>query len=130
VRNIKHNKTLCGQNAQFQYVKVGGTFNNNWGLKGYIQLGTAFGEAEEKTECIRRGRSTYMKLETDTNENTNERWKPVVYLIQFIPSCVPSHAEIGREREPFKLLTYTCAYYIGAMTHSEQRGKNVLWVTS
>jgi hypothetical protein len=30
---MKHSNTLCGQNAQFQYVKVGGASNNNWGLK-------------------------------------------------------------------------------------------------
>jgi hypothetical protein len=30
----EHTKTLCGQNAEFWYVKAGGTYSNHWALKG------------------------------------------------------------------------------------------------
>jgi hypothetical protein len=26
--------TLCGQNAEFWYIKAGGTYSNHWDLKG------------------------------------------------------------------------------------------------
>jgi hypothetical protein len=26
--------TLCGQNAEFYYVKAGGTYSNHWALRG------------------------------------------------------------------------------------------------
>jgi hypothetical protein len=29
----EHTNTLCGQNAEFQYVKAGGTYSNHWALK-------------------------------------------------------------------------------------------------
>jgi hypothetical protein len=32
---MKYTNTLCGQNAEFQYVKVGGTYGNHWASKGY-----------------------------------------------------------------------------------------------
>jgi hypothetical protein len=31
---MKHTNTLCEQNAEFQYVKTGGTYSNHWALKG------------------------------------------------------------------------------------------------
>jgi hypothetical protein len=31
---MEHTNTLCGQNAEFGYVKAGGTFSNHWALKG------------------------------------------------------------------------------------------------
>jgi hypothetical protein len=30
----EHINSLCGQNAQFQYVKAGGPYANHWALKG------------------------------------------------------------------------------------------------
>jgi hypothetical protein len=30
----KHRDTLCGQNAEFKYVKAGGAYSNHWILKG------------------------------------------------------------------------------------------------
>jgi hypothetical protein len=32
--HTEHTDTLCGQNAEFCYVKAGGTYSNRWGLKG------------------------------------------------------------------------------------------------
>jgi hypothetical protein len=32
--HMEHNNTLCGQNANSEYVKAGGTYNNRWALKG------------------------------------------------------------------------------------------------
>jgi hypothetical protein len=32
--SVKHTNTLCGQNAEFQYVKAGGTYNNHCAFKG------------------------------------------------------------------------------------------------
>jgi hypothetical protein len=32
--HMEHTDTLCGQNAEFRYVKVGGTYSNHQGLKG------------------------------------------------------------------------------------------------
>jgi hypothetical protein len=33
--NRTENKNiLCGQNAEFYYVKAGGTYSNHWALKG------------------------------------------------------------------------------------------------
>jgi hypothetical protein len=32
--HTEHMNTLCGQNAEFPYVKVGGTYSNHWTLKG------------------------------------------------------------------------------------------------
>jgi hypothetical protein len=31
--HTEHRDTLCGQNAEFLYVKAGGTYSNHWGLK-------------------------------------------------------------------------------------------------
>jgi hypothetical protein len=31
---MKHTQTLCGQNEEPLYVKVGGTYSNHWDLKG------------------------------------------------------------------------------------------------
>jgi hypothetical protein len=28
-----HTNTLCGQNAEFYYITVGGTYSNHWTLK-------------------------------------------------------------------------------------------------
>jgi hypothetical protein len=33
--HTKHINTLCGQNAEFFNVKPGGTYSNQWALKGY-----------------------------------------------------------------------------------------------
>jgi hypothetical protein len=30
----EHKNTLCGQNAEFWYVKEGGAYINHWALKG------------------------------------------------------------------------------------------------
>jgi hypothetical protein len=30
----EHTNTLCGQNAEFKYVKPGGIYSNHWALKG------------------------------------------------------------------------------------------------
>jgi hypothetical protein len=32
--HTEHTHTLCGQNVEFCYVKVGGTYSNHWALKG------------------------------------------------------------------------------------------------
>jgi hypothetical protein len=32
--NTKHTNTLCGENAEFRYVRAGGTYSNHWSLKG------------------------------------------------------------------------------------------------
>jgi hypothetical protein len=32
--HTEHTDTLCGQNAQFYYVKASGTYSNRWALKG------------------------------------------------------------------------------------------------
>jgi hypothetical protein len=32
--HTEHTDTLCGQNAECWYVKTGGTYSNQWGLKG------------------------------------------------------------------------------------------------
>jgi hypothetical protein len=31
--HTKHTNTLCGQNAEFYYVKAGGIYSNYWALK-------------------------------------------------------------------------------------------------
>jgi hypothetical protein len=31
--HTEHTHTLCGQNAEFWYVKVGGTYSDYWALK-------------------------------------------------------------------------------------------------
>jgi hypothetical protein len=31
---MEHINTLCGQNAEFLYVKVGGRYSNHWASKG------------------------------------------------------------------------------------------------
>jgi hypothetical protein len=31
---MEHVNTLCVQNAEFKYVKAGGTYSNHWALKG------------------------------------------------------------------------------------------------
>jgi hypothetical protein len=31
----EHINTLCGQNTEFLYVKLYGTYRNHWALKGY-----------------------------------------------------------------------------------------------
>jgi hypothetical protein len=31
--HTEHTNTLCGQNAEFWYVKAGGTYSNRWALK-------------------------------------------------------------------------------------------------
>jgi hypothetical protein len=33
--HTEHTNTLCGQNAEFQYVKTGGTYSKHGALKGY-----------------------------------------------------------------------------------------------
>jgi hypothetical protein len=33
VRTIRNTDTLCGQNAEFYFVKAGGTYSNKWALK-------------------------------------------------------------------------------------------------
>jgi hypothetical protein len=33
--HTKHTNTLCGQNVEFMNVKPGGTYSNQWALKGY-----------------------------------------------------------------------------------------------
>jgi hypothetical protein len=33
--HMKHMSILCGQNAEFLYVKLGGTYSNHWALRGY-----------------------------------------------------------------------------------------------
>jgi hypothetical protein len=30
----EHINTLCGQNAEIEYVKAGGIYSDRWGLKG------------------------------------------------------------------------------------------------
>jgi hypothetical protein len=32
--HTEHTNALCGQNAEFKCVKVGGTYSNHWNLKG------------------------------------------------------------------------------------------------
>jgi hypothetical protein len=32
--NTEHTHTLHGQNAEFYYVKAGGTYSDHWALKG------------------------------------------------------------------------------------------------
>jgi hypothetical protein len=32
--HTKHINTLCGQNVEFVNVKLGGTYNDHWALKG------------------------------------------------------------------------------------------------
>jgi hypothetical protein len=32
--DTEHVNTLCGQNAEFWYVKAGGTYSNHWALEG------------------------------------------------------------------------------------------------
>jgi hypothetical protein len=32
--HIEHTNTLCGQNAEFCYVKAGGLYTNHWALMG------------------------------------------------------------------------------------------------
>jgi hypothetical protein len=32
--HTEHNNTLCVQNVEFWYVKVGGTYSDHWALKG------------------------------------------------------------------------------------------------
>jgi hypothetical protein len=32
----EHTDTICGQNAEFWYVKGGGTYSNHWALKGLL----------------------------------------------------------------------------------------------
>jgi hypothetical protein len=32
--HTEHTNTLCGQNAEFCYVEVCGTYSNHWALKG------------------------------------------------------------------------------------------------
>jgi hypothetical protein len=32
--HTEHTNTLCGQNAEFWYVKAGGTYSDHWALKG------------------------------------------------------------------------------------------------
>jgi hypothetical protein len=32
--HTEHTDTLCGQNAEFWCVKVGGPYNDHWALKG------------------------------------------------------------------------------------------------
>jgi hypothetical protein len=32
--HTEHRNTRCGQNAEFYYVKEGGTYSNHWKLKG------------------------------------------------------------------------------------------------
>jgi hypothetical protein len=32
--HMEHTNTPCGQNAEFWYVKAGGTYTNYWALKG------------------------------------------------------------------------------------------------
>jgi hypothetical protein len=39
--HTEHTDALCGQNAEFYYVKACGTYSNQWGLKGHArQIGT------------------------------------------------------------------------------------------
>jgi len=33
--HTKHIKTLCGQNVNFCYVKLGGTYSDHWDLTGW-----------------------------------------------------------------------------------------------
>jgi hypothetical protein len=32
--HTEHTNTVCGQDAEFYYVKAGGTYSNHWALKG------------------------------------------------------------------------------------------------
>jgi hypothetical protein len=32
--HMEHINTLCGQNAEFKYVKADGTYSDHWDLKG------------------------------------------------------------------------------------------------
>jgi hypothetical protein len=32
--HTKHTNSLCEQNAELYYIKVGGTYSNHWTLKG------------------------------------------------------------------------------------------------
>jgi hypothetical protein len=32
--HMEHKNTLCGQNAEFQCVKAGGAYSDDWALKG------------------------------------------------------------------------------------------------
>jgi hypothetical protein len=34
--HMEQRNTLCGQNAEFYYVKAGDTYSNRWGFKGSI----------------------------------------------------------------------------------------------
>jgi hypothetical protein len=36
--HTEHTDTLCGQNAEFWYVKAGGTYSNRWALQGESAL--------------------------------------------------------------------------------------------
>jgi hypothetical protein len=36
--HTEHMNTLRGQNAEFQCVKAGGTYNNHWALEGSIKF--------------------------------------------------------------------------------------------
>jgi hypothetical protein len=36
--HLEHTSALCGQNAEFYYVKAGGTYSNRWALKGEIRF--------------------------------------------------------------------------------------------
>jgi hypothetical protein len=33
-KHTEHTNTLCGQNAEFLYAKVGGTYSNQWAVEG------------------------------------------------------------------------------------------------
>jgi hypothetical protein len=33
--HTEHKHALCGQNAEFQCAKAGGTYSNHWALKGF-----------------------------------------------------------------------------------------------
>jgi hypothetical protein len=35
---MEHTSALCGQNAEFYYVKAGGTYSNRWALNGEIRF--------------------------------------------------------------------------------------------
>jgi hypothetical protein len=36
--HTKHTNTLCGQNADFEYVKANCIYNDHWLLRGYFLL--------------------------------------------------------------------------------------------
>jgi hypothetical protein len=59
----EHTNTLCGQNAEFWYVKAGGAYSNHWALMGYISDIGHIAEISESCSnilCLRNNVSIYV----------------------------------------------------------------------